>query len=121
MAMESRSGTNWVPRPVSTNHYDPKIKWPHTNEFSGEIEQQLPGQLVVSLGYYFRGLRDQIGSTNLAVPMSGYTPIAVTEVTSGRVVTVYNQDPATKGKFNTLWSNLPQSLDGDGGLSFGPE
>jgi hypothetical protein len=92
----------------STNHFDPDIRWPHTNEFSAEIEQQLPGQLVVSFGYHFRGLRDQIGSTNLAVPTSGYTPIIVTEVTSGQQVTVYNQDPATKGKFNTLWSNLPQ-------------
>jgi hypothetical protein len=92
----------------STNHYDPSIVWPHTNEFSAEFEQQLPGQLVVSVGYFFRGLRDQIGSTNLAVPTSGYTPITVTEVTSGRQVTVYDQDPTTKGKFNTLWSNLPQ-------------
>jgi hypothetical protein len=32
----------------------------------------------------------------------------VTEVNSGKQVTVYNQDPLTKGKFDNFWSNRPE-------------
>ena len=77
-------------------------------EYSAEIEQQLFKNGVASIGYYRRGLRRIIGSRNLAVPTSGYMPIQITEVASGRQVTVYNQDPATRGKFDVLWDNYPE-------------
>src|SRR6185503_16485969 len=69
---------------------------------------QQVGAMVFALGYYYRGHRNMIGSRNVAVPASGYIPLSVTEVTSGRQVTVYNQDPATLGKFDTVWSNQPE-------------
>jgi hypothetical protein len=93
----------------TTNRYAADLKWPAVNEISTEIEQQLPGAVVVSVGYYYRGQRNLIGSRNMAVPSSGYIPLQVTEVSSGRQVTVYNQDPATLGKFDVLWSNEPGS------------
>ena len=92
----------------TTNRYADNLKWPVVNEISTEIERQLPGSLVVSLGYYYRGQRNMIGSRNVAVPTSGYIPLQVTEASSGRQVTVYNQDPATLGKFDVLWSNEPE-------------
>jgi hypothetical protein len=42
------------------------------------------------------------------VPTSAYTPITVTEKTSGRQVTVYNQDVASRGKFDVLWDNFSE-------------
>jgi hypothetical protein len=61
----------------TTNRYGADMKWPAVNEFSGEIEQQLPGETVVTVGYFHR----QIGiiqATNLLVPRSGYTALQVT-------------------------------------------
>ena len=56
--------------------------------------------LVVEAGHYYRSHRNTIGFSNVAVPTSGYVPLAVTEVSSGRQVTVYNQDPLTLGKID---------------------
>ena len=91
----------------TTNRYAEDLKWPVTNEFDLEFEQQLRGSLVLSTGYFYRSYRDQIGARNLAVPTSGYTPITVTEKSSGETVTVFNQDPATRGKFDTVYGNEP--------------
>ena len=96
----------------TTNRYDPDLERPHANEFSASIEHQLPGAIVVSAAYYHRETRDQIGSRNMAVPMESYTPMQVTEVSSGREVTVYNQSAALRGRFDVLWDNVPE-LDGD--------
>ena len=92
----------------TTNRYAPNLHQPYTNEINAEIQQQLPGSLVVSVGYYYRAQRNMIGSRNMAVPTTSYIPLQVTEVTSGRQVTVYNQDPATLSKFDVLWSNEPE-------------
>ena len=89
----------------TTNRYADDLKWPVVNEISSEVERQLPGSVVVSVGYYYRGHRNMIGSRNVAVPASSYSPLQVTEVSSGQQVTVYNQAPATLGKFDVLWSN----------------
>ena len=70
--------------------------------------RSLLGDLVVSVAYYHRETRRNIGSKNVAVPRDSYIPLQVTEVTSGRQVTVYNQDPALRGKFDTLWDNFSE-------------
>jgi hypothetical protein len=62
------------------------------HEYSVEREQQLPGEIVFSVGYFKPARPNLIGSTNLAVPRSAYTPIQVTEVVSGRQVTVHNME-----------------------------
>ena len=72
----------------TTNRLNPDLNIPYTNEFAAEIEQQLGKGLVFSGGYNYRGRRQVIGATNLAVPRSSYIPLTVTEVTSGRQVTV---------------------------------
>jgi Carboxypeptidase regulatory-like domain len=91
----------------TTNRYDPDIEWPPIDEISAEIERQLPAQLVVSAGYYHREV-SVFKATNVAVPTSGYIPLQVTEKVSGRQVTVYNQDPATRGKFDVVFANDDQ-------------
>jgi hypothetical protein len=89
------------------NRYAPNTKWPWSRELTAELQRQLPGNMVVTVGYTHREKLGQIGSRNVAVPLSGYTSIAVTEVNSGRQVTVFNQDPATRGKNDILWNNEP--------------
>jgi hypothetical protein len=91
-----------------TNRYSPSLKWPVANEYSFEIQHQLPGNAVVSASYTRRETRRNIGSRNLAVPFDSYIPLPVTEATSGRPVTVYNQNPALRNRFDTLWDNYPE-------------
>ena len=95
-----------------TNRYPSDLQWPVSNEYTIELERQLPGNLVLSTGFTHRQQRRNIGQRNMAVPVSSYIPLVVTERNSGKQVTVYNQDPATRGRFDTLRANEP-SLDTD--------
>ena len=89
----------------TTNRYNPDLKRPAVNEYSAEIERQLFPDFVVSLAYVHRATRRNIGSRNLLVPTASYTPLLVTERNSGEQVTVYNQDPSTRGRFDVLFDN----------------
>ena len=77
------------------NQWAPDLKPAYSNEFSVDLQHQLPGNLVVS-GGYMRSTRS-VWRPNTLVPPTSYTPMTVTEVASGETVTVYNQSPATKG------------------------
>jgi hypothetical protein len=89
------------------NRYADDLEWPVSNEYSVEFQRQLPGELVVSVGYTHRQTRRNIGSRNVAVPTDTYIPLVVTEANSGRQVTVYNQAPSLRGKNDILWDNEP--------------
>jgi hypothetical protein len=92
----------------TTNRYNPDVKRPFAREYFVEFDRQLARNSVASVGFYYRTNERLIGSRNMAVPRESYTPIEVTEVTSGRNVTVYNQDPALRGKFDVLWDNFSE-------------
>ena len=92
----------------NSNRYSPDLEWPIANEYTLELQRQLPGNMVLSVGYTRRETRRNIGSKNLAVPTSSYIPLKVTEVNSGREVVVYNQAPALRGQFDVLWDNFAE-------------
>lgn len=96
----------------TTNRYDPDVKRARSDEFSVELERQIVGDIVLSVGYTHRRIRDQVGPRNVAVPLDSYIPLQVIERVSGQSVTVYNQDPSTRGRFDVLWDNAPE-LDTD--------
>jgi hypothetical protein len=96
----------------TNNRYSPDLEWPVSNEYSIEVQRQLPGEVVVSIGYTRRETRRNIGQRNVAVPAESYIPIQVTEVNSGRPVTVFNQAPALRARVDNLWDNLSE-LDSD--------
>jgi hypothetical protein len=89
----------------TTNRYDPNLKWPVSNEYSLEVQRQLFLSTVLTVGYTNRQTRRNIGYQNVAVPINTYIPLQVTEVNSGRQVTVYNQAPALAGKQDNLYFN----------------
>ena len=62
------------------------------------LEHELPGAVAVSVAYVHHEVKNMIGSKNVAVPLESYIPITVTERSSGRTVTVYNQSPALRGQ-----------------------
>jgi hypothetical protein len=85
--------------------YADGYKWPNANEYTVELQRQLPGNMVFTIGYVRREKRNQLGSRNMAVPTTAYTPLTVVERNSGRSVTVYNRDPLLRGKLDTVWDN----------------
>ena len=89
----------------NTNRYADGYKWPWAREFSAEIQRQLPYNLVVSVGYTRREKIGNFGARNVAVPAETYTPINVTEVNSGKAVTVYNQAPSLRLSRDIVWDN----------------
>jgi hypothetical protein len=95
-----------------SNQWAPDLKPAFSNEYSVELQHQLPGNIVISGGYTNKVQRDRYGVRNTLVPPTSYVPITVTEVASGQSVTVYNQSPATRGLFNNVWSNQSE-LDVD--------
>jgi hypothetical protein len=88
------------------------LKPAYSHEYSVELQRQLPGNIVVSGGYVTRLQRNQYGFRNELVQPTSYIPITVTEVASGETVTVYNQNPATRGQFRNVWSNQSE-MDSD--------
>ncbi len=90
------------------NRYADGYKWPWAREFSAEIQRQLPLNMVVSAGYTRREKLGNFGSRNVAVPESSYQRLTVTEVNSGRSVTVYNQDPALRSRQDFVFTNAPE-------------
>ena len=92
----------------TSNRYEPGYDWPNANEYTVELQRQLPGNLVVSGGYTRREKRNQLGQRNVAVPTNTYIPLNVVEANSQQTVTVYNQDPALRGRIDNLWDNDPE-------------
>ena len=101
----------------TTNRYAADVAQPYANEVAAAFQQQMQS-VVFEGGYFYRGHRNTLGFANMAVPASSYIPLAVTEVTSGRQVTVYNQDPSTLGKIDNLYSNRPDLDSSYNGLDF---
>ena len=92
----------------TTNRYEPGYDWPNANEYTVELQRQLPGNLVLSGGYTRREKRNQLGVRNMAVPTETYTALNVVEVNSQQAVTVYNQALALRGRVDNLWNNDPE-------------
>jgi hypothetical protein len=93
----------------TTNRFDPDLERPYSHEMNVEIERQLPGNVVVAVGYFHRDRKRNLGRRNMAIPTESYTPITVIERASGREVTVYNQSAALRGKFDVLVANAPEN------------
>ncbi len=92
----------------SNASYAAGTKRPVSNEYTAELQQQLPMSLVLSIGYTHRETRRNIGQRNSAVDPSTWTgPFTVTEVTSGEQVVVYGRPSTASANvfFNSPLSN----------------
>lgn len=91
----------------STNRYSTDLKRPFSWEFSGGIQHELPGGVVLSGTYFRRDNRRGYGSTNVATPLSAYDPINVRIPETGQTTTIYNIKPAFRSARDILWENRP--------------
>lgn len=85
--------------------------WSFSDEITFGVERQVAGALRVGLMYYHRTNRNLVGTRNLAVPSSAYTPVTVTVPGSptgpGGSATFYNLNPSYLGLQNNVLDNEP--------------
>ncbi len=94
----------------SLGNVDPNLKRPHQWEYTVMVQRQVGSNTSVSLGYYGRRFSDLYTTVNAAVPASAYIPVTVTNPLTGAPLTVYNQDPVTRGQVRNLLTTLPDLL-----------
>jgi hypothetical protein len=92
----------------TTNRFADDLKWPYAIEYSIGLQRSLPLQMVAGVTYINRRRGNEIGVRNMAVPTDTYIPLSVREVNSGEVVTVYNLNPALRGRFDMLFDNYEE-------------
>jgi carboxypeptidase family protein len=80
--------------------------WGYSDEITAGIEHQLMRDVRVSLMYYHRTNRKNVGTFNAAVPTSAYTPIEVPNPLGG-TATVYNLDRAFVGRQDNVRMATP--------------
>jgi hypothetical protein len=59
------------------------------------------------VGYYGRRFWDLYTTVNDAVPPTAYTPVTITNPLTNQPMTVYNQDPATRGQVRNVLKTIP--------------
>jgi hypothetical protein len=87
---------------------DSNLKRPHQWEYTVMVQRQIGSNTAVSLGYYGRRFTDLYTTVNAAVPSSAYTPVTIANPLTGQPMTVYNQDPATRGAVRNVLTTLPE-------------
>ncbi len=88
-----------------TTRIDPDLKRPYQWEYVAEVQRELMPRFSVSAAYYHRRFSQLYGTRNLLVPPTAYTPVAITNPLTNEPLTVYNQDPATRGLRDNLLTN----------------
>jgi hypothetical protein len=90
-----------------SSRYGSGLKWPLAEEYSAEVQRQLPQNMVFTLAFTHRKTMRNIVQKNASVPIDTYLPLTVTEVNSKETVTVFNQAPTLKGKVDNVFYNDP--------------
>jgi hypothetical protein len=86
---------------------DPDLKRPYQWEFNVMVQRQIGSRTAVMAGYYGRRFWDLYTTVNDAVPSTAYTPVTVTNPLTNQPLTVYNQDPATRGQVRNVLKTIP--------------
>ena len=92
---------------------DPNLKSPYDDEFFASAEWKLAGGFFVRARAFRRIEKDRIAALNTGVPFSAYQPVAIVDpgpdgrsgTADDRLLTVYQQDPATFGQDHFLLTN----------------
>lgn len=91
----------------ANGRYADDLQRPISNEYTVEIQRQLPQTMVVSAGYTHKQTRRNIGETDTIQTLESWgAPITVTEVSSREVVQVWRRGTASSAR---LFFNSPDS------------
>ena len=84
---------------INTFYASDGVNWPYTDEATVSLERQIFQDMRVSVTYYYRANRDQLGVRNTALPPGAYTEATIT-VPNGPGGTVASPKPMTTVVFN---------------------
>jgi hypothetical protein len=102
----------------SLGFVDPDLKRPHQWEYTAMVQRQIGGRTSVMVGYYGRRFWDLYTTVNDAVPSSAYTPVTITNPLTSQPMTVYNQNPSTRGQVRNVLKNIPDLRQRYHGVEF---
>jgi Carboxypeptidase regulatory-like domain len=102
----------------SLGFVDPDLKRPHQWEYNIMVQRQIGARTAVMAGYYGRRFWDLYTTVNDAVPPTAYTPVTITNPLTNEPLTVYNQDPATRGQVRNVLKTIPDLRQTYNGVEF---
>ena len=98
----------------ANGRYADDLNRPVANEYTVELQRELPQNIVLSGGYTRRQQRRNIGETDTVQTLETWgAPITVTEVTSGEVVEVWRRGTANTARL--FYNASEMDLDYHGG------
>ena len=111
----------------AVSEIDPHLRPPHVDEFFASAEVKFAGGFFARVRASRRTERDRIAALNTGVPFSAYQPRAFVDpgpdgsggTSDDRVLTVYEQDPATFGQDRFLLTNPGLRMDQRGFVAEG--
>ncbi len=97
---------------------DPGLKRPHQWEYTAMVQRQVGSRTSVSVGYYGRRFSDLYATVNAEVPPTAYVPVTIANPLTNAPLTVYNQDPATRGSVRNVLMTIPDLRQTYNGVEF---
>lgn len=91
----------------SLGFVDPDLERPHQWEYTATVQRQIGGRTSVMIGYYGRKFWNLYTTVNDAVPPTAYSPVSIINPLTLQPMTVFNQDPATRGQVRNVLKTIP--------------
>jgi len=89
-----------------TVRLDPELRRPNQWEANVTLERQLTRTVGMTVGYFRRQYYAGYATVNRALSTADYTPVTITSPLDGQPFTVYNQTPASVGRFDNVVGNF---------------
>jgi hypothetical protein len=102
----------------SLGFVDGDLKRPHQWEYNAMVQHQIGSNTSVMVAYFGRRFWDLYTTVNDAVPPTAYTPVTITNPLTNEPLTVYNQDPATRGQVRNVLKTIPDLRQRYHGVEF---
>jgi outer membrane receptor for Fe3+-dicitrate len=102
----------------SLGYVDENLKRPHQWEYTATVQRQVGDRTSVMVGYYGRRFWNLYTTVNDAVPSSAYSPVTITNPLTNEPLTVYNQDPTTRGLVRNVLKTIPELRQYYNGVEF---
>ena len=94
------------------------LKRPHQWEYTVVVQRQIGARTSVMAGYYGRRFWNLYTTVNDAVPPTAYSPVTILNPLTLQPMTVYNQDPATRGQVRNVLKTIPDLRQTYNGVEF---
>jgi hypothetical protein len=90
----------------ATVRLDPELTRPYQWEYTATVEHQLSARIGLTVSYFRRKYFDVYQAVNQALTDADYLPITITSPLDGQPFTIYNQTPASVGRFDNVVKNF---------------